>query len=149
MNFSNSGGRALNNRVLIAVKPTSATPEPDIPKREAVETPASNWGIMAAILLAAMPHLWQWLAGHQKARNTLTETLLQKLTDSYQLASTSNEAFRAMIERIAERPTELAESNSRALRDLLSEVADLRGQLIELNKRIERLASIITREAQK
>lgn len=109
---------------------------------------SSNWGIVAAIIVAAMPHLWQWIGGHQKARNTLTETLLQKLTDSYQLASTSNETFRAMIEKIAERPTEIAESNSQALRDLLDEVADLRGQIIELNKRSERLATMITREAQ-
>jgi two-component SAPR family response regulator len=109
---------------------------------------ASNWGIVAATVVAAMPHLWQWLGGHQKARNTLTETLLQKLTDSYQLASISNEAFREMIEKIAERPTEIAEGNSQALSDLLDEVADLRGQIVELNKRSERLASMITREAQ-
>lgn len=131
---------------VIAVSPS---PKVEVKPPEDLPAVTSNWGIVAAIIIAAMPQLFQWLGGHQKARNTLTETLLQKLTDSYQLASTSNDQFRQMIERIAEKPTELAENNSRALRDLLDEVADLKGKVIESSKKMDQLASIVTREAQK
>jgi hypothetical protein len=138
----------LANKLFIAVSPSPKPVEVQVTNPGDIPPSASNWGIAAAVIVAAMPHLWQWLGGHQKARNTLTETLLQKLTDSYQLASITNDTFRQMIEKIAEKPTEIAENNSRALQNLSDEIVDLRGQVIVLNKRIEQLATIITREAQ-
>lgn len=142
------GIRVLANKFYIAVKPSPEPVEVEVKNPQDIPASTSNWGIVAAILLAAMPHIWQWISGHQKARNTLTETLLQKLTDSYQLASTSNDQFRTMIETIAKRPTEVAEKNSLALRDLAGEMAELRGQVQAMSKKIDVLASIVTREAQ-
>jgi hypothetical protein len=130
----------------IAVKPTPTTT--DVPKAEELANPASNWGIVAAIIIAAMPHLWQWLGGHQKARNNLTETLLQKLSDSYQTSSVSNEMFRKMIEDVAEKPTELAEQNAVVLRDLQQELVDVRGQLIQIKKVVDQISTTVTRQAQ-
>jgi hypothetical protein len=139
----------LVNKLFFAVSPTPKPVEVEVTNPGDIPPSASNWGIVAAIVVAAMPHLWQWLGGHQKARNTLTETLLQNLTDSYQLASTSNEQFRTMIERVAARPTEVAEENAEALRDLLGDMADLRGQVQVLTQKVDKLATMITREAQK
>lgn len=95
-----------------------------------------------------MPHLWQWLGGYTKARNNLTETLLQKLSDSYQHASVSNEAFRKMVESIAEKPIEMAEKNALVLRDIQSELVDTKGRVITLEKKIDFISSRITRQAQ-
>lgn len=95
-----------------------------------------------------MPHLWQWLGGYTKARNNLTETLLQKLSDSYQHASVSNESFRKMVESIAEKPTEIAEKNAMVLRDLQAELVEARGQLIRLEGKIDFISTNITRQAQ-
>jgi hypothetical protein len=131
--------------VYIAVKPS---PPVEIPKADDVAAPASNWGIVAAIIIAAMPHLWQWLGGHQKARNDLTETLLQKLSDSYQLSSASNELFRKMVEGAVERPTELAESNAQALRDIQGEMVDVRTQLLDIKKTVNFISSTITKQSQ-
>jgi hypothetical protein len=142
-------GLALKEKFYIAVKTDPPTPKIEVVAPENSATPISNWGIVAAILISAMPHLWQWLNGHQKARNNLTETLLQKLSDSYALSTVSNTTFRQMLEDVAERPTRLAEQNAQALRDLQGEVADLRGQVLQLIQKNERLASIVTREAQK
>jgi hypothetical protein len=132
----------------IEIKPTQSIPKIEVVTPENVPVPISNWGIVAAILIAAMPHLWQWISGHQKARNNLTEQLLQNLTDSYKLSSVSNEGFRRMIEDVAERPTVLAEKNAQSLRDLNAEVADLRGQILTLNRKIDTIATILTRQAQ-
>jgi hypothetical protein len=135
------------NKTYIAVKPSPKSEGTEIAK--ALEaSPTSNWAIASAILIAAMPHLWQWLGGYTKARNNLTETLLQKLSDSYQHASVSNESFRKMIESIAEKPTELAENNAVALRDIQGELADVRGQLLDLKKKMDYIADKITRQAQ-
>jgi septation ring formation regulator EzrA len=101
-----------------------------------------------AIAKASIPHLWQWIGGHQKARNNLTDKLLQNLTDSYKLVSVSSEGFRKMIEDVAERPTQLAERNAQSLRDLSGEVADLRGQIINLNKKADAIATMLTRQGQ-
>jgi septation ring formation regulator EzrA len=135
------------NRVFIAVNPAPKDSGAEISK--ALEaSPTSNWAIVAAIIIAAMPHLWSWLGGHTKARNNLTETLLQKLSDSYQVASVSNESFRTMIENIAERPTELAENNAVALRDVQGELADVRGQLLQIQKKLDFISRNITTQAQ-
>jgi hypothetical protein len=134
-------------RTYFAVNPSPKVSEGDIAK--ALETsPTSNWAIASAIIIAAMPHLWSWLGGHTKARNSLTETLLQKLSDSYQIASVSNEAFRKMVESIAEKPTELAEGNALALRDIQAELADMRGQIIKLEKKIDFICTTMTKQAQ-
>lgn len=132
----------------IAVKPASdlKAVEPNSDDKNAIGS--SNWAIAAAIIIAGMPHLWQWINGHQKARNSLTETLLQKLTDSYQLYSASSEQFRNMITGIAKRPTEVAESNALVLRDLQAEIADLRGQVLVLSQKIDGLGGLIARHAQ-
>jgi hypothetical protein len=132
----------------IAVKPTQSIPKIEIVTPENVPIPISNWGIVAAILIAAMPHLWQWINGHQKARNSLTERLLQDLTDAHKQNAISNDAFRKMVADAAERPTELAESNALALRDLQGEVVDLRSQMQTMHSKIDNLGSILTRLAQ-
>jgi hypothetical protein len=135
------------NKVFIAVNPAPKDSGSEISK--ALEaSPTSNWAIASAILIAAMPHLWQWLGGYTKARNNLTETLLQKLSDSYQHASVSNEAFRKMVESIAEKPIEMAEKNSLVLRDIQSELADTKGRVINLEKKMDFISSRITRQAQ-
>jgi hypothetical protein len=130
----------------IAVKPTQTAT--DVPKVEELANPASNWGIVAAIIIAAMPHLWQWLGGHQKARNNLTETLLQKLSDSYQNSSASNEMFRKIIEDAVEKPAETAEQNAQRLRDIQDDLAEMRGKVLEISKKLDYMATIITRQAQ-
>lgn len=132
----------------IAVSPSPTVPVTLPAKPDDILSTTNNWAIPGAIILAAMPHLWQWIGGHQKARNTLTDTLLQNLNDSYKLASISNEGFRRMIEDVAERPTQLAEKNAESLRDLSGEVADLRGQIISLNRKIDAMAAMLTRQAQ-
>jgi hypothetical protein len=132
----------------IAVKPTQPIPKIEIVTPDNVPIPISNWGIVAAILIAAMPHLWQWVNGHQKARNSLTETLLQNLTDAHKQNAISNDAFRKMVADAAERPTELAESNALALRDLQGEVVDLRTQMQAMHRKIDNMASILTRLSQ-
>lgn len=137
-----------NPLIYIAVEPSPVVPSIENLKASAGTGPESNWAIVAAIIIAAMPHLWSWIGGHTKARNTLTETLLQKLSDSYQHASATNESFRKMIEAIAERPTEIAESNAVALRDIQGELADVRGQLQQLQKKLDFVSSTITRQAQ-
>lgn len=135
------------NKVFIAVNPAPKDSGTEISK--ALEaSPTSNWAIASAILIAAMPHLWQWLGGYTKARNNLTETLLQKLSDSYQHASVSNEAFRKMVEFIAEKPIEMAEKNALVLRDIQSELVDTKGRVITLEKKIDFISSRITRQAQ-
>lgn len=135
------------NKVFIAVNPAPKDSGTEISK--ALEaSPTSNWAIASAILIAAMPHLWQWLGGYTKARNNLTETLLQKLSDSYQHASVSNEAFRKMVESIAEKPIEMAEKNALVLRDIQSELVDTKGRVITLEKKIDFISSRITRQAQ-
>jgi hypothetical protein len=135
------------NKVFIAVNPAPKDSGAEISK--ALEaSPTSNWAIASAILIAAMPHLWQWLGGYTKARNNLTETLLQKLSDSYQHASVSNEAFRKMVESIAEKPIEMAEKNALVLRDIQSELVDTKGRVINLEKKIDFISSRITRQAQ-
>jgi hypothetical protein len=123
------------------------------PKIEAIEpdnaaTLTSNWAIAGAVILASVPHLWKFLSGQQSAQSDLTKTLLTNLTEAHKQSSVSNEAFRSMVESVAERPTELAESNHESLRDLLSEIADLRGQVMKLTQKIDNLATIITRQAQ-
>lgn len=134
-------------RTYIAVNPAPKDSGTEISK--ALEaSPTSNWAIASAILIAAMPHLWQWLGGYTKARNNLTETLLQKLSDSYQHASVSNESFRKMVESIAEKPTEIAEKNAMVLRDLQAELVEARGQLIRLEGKIDFISTNITRQAQ-
>jgi hypothetical protein len=135
------------NKAIIAVSPSLKTPGADAPKIEEI-SPASNWAIVAAIIIAAMPHLWQWIGGYTKARNNLTETLLQKLSDSYQLSSASSDSFRKMIEDIAEKPTELAEKNALNLRDMQGEIADIRGQLQRQERKIDFICGHITKEAQ-
>lgn len=132
----------------IAVKPTQSIPTIEVVTPENVPVPNSNWAIAAAIMIAAMPHLWQWISGHQKARNSLTETLLQNMTDAYKQNSISSESFRKMVTDAAEKPTELAQSNALALRDLQGEVVDLRKQMLTMDKKIDNLASILTRQAQ-
>jgi hypothetical protein len=140
------GWSSVVNKFFIAVNPSPKASEPEIVK--ALESsPTSNWAIASAILIAAMPHLWQWLGGYTKARNNLTETLLQKLSDSYQHASVSNQTFREMIEGIAEKPTELAERNATALRDIQNELADVRGQLLELRRKIDFICSQMAKQA--
>lgn len=134
-------------KTYIAVKPSPKSDGAEIAK--ALEaSPTSNWAIASAIIIAAMPHLWSWLGGHTKARNNLTETLLQKLSDSYQQASVSNDSFRKMIEDIAEKPTEIAEKNATALRDIQGELADVRGQLLELKRKIDFISNQVARQAQ-
>jgi hypothetical protein len=135
------------NRVFIAVNPAPKEAETEIAK--ALEaSPTSNWAIASAILIAAMPHLWQWLGGYTKARNNLTETLLQKLSDSYQHASVSNESFRKMVESIAEKPTEIAEKNAVLLRDIQAELVDTKGRVIALERKIDYISTNIARQAQ-
>jgi Mg2+ and Co2+ transporter CorA len=135
------------NKTYIAVKPSPKSEGTEIAK--ALEaSPTSNWAIASAILIAAMPHLWQWLGGYTKARNNLTETLLQKLSDSYQHASVSNEAFRKMIEDIAEKPTEIAEKNTLLLRDIQAELIDTKNHVIALERKLDFIASNITKQAQ-
>jgi Mg2+ and Co2+ transporter CorA len=135
------------NKTYIAVKPSPKSEGTEIAK--ALEaSPTSNWAIASAILIAAMPHLWQWLGGYTKARNNLTETLLQKLSDSYQHASVSNEAFRKMIEDIAEKPTEIAEKNTVLLRDIQAELIDTKKHVIALERKLDFIASNITKQAQ-
>jgi Mg2+ and Co2+ transporter CorA len=135
------------NKTYIAVKPSPKSEGTEIAK--ALEaSPTSNWAIASAILIAAMPHLWQWLGGYTKARNNLTETLLQKLSDSYQHASVSNEAFRKMIEDIAEKPTEIAEKNTLLLRDIQAELIDTKKHVIALERKLDFIASNITKQAQ-
>jgi gamma-glutamyl:cysteine ligase YbdK (ATP-grasp superfamily) len=133
----------LNNRLYIAVKPSPALSgtEPNLP--EVTTSPTSNWAIIASV-----PHLWKFLSGAQSAQSDLTKTLLKNLEDSYRLASTSNDAFRAMITAIAEEPTELARSNAQALRDLLQESAETRGEVAKLTRKVEALATLVTRQAQ-
>lgn len=134
-------------RTYIAVNPAPKDSGTEISK--ALEaSPTSNWAIASAILIAAMPHLWQWIGGYTKTRQNLTETLLQKLSDSYQHASVSNEAFRQMVESIAEKPTELAEGNAMALRDIQAELVEARGQIIRLEKKIDFISSNVARQAQ-
>jgi hypothetical protein len=132
----------------IAVNPSPTLPNAGIAKPDDLLTNTNNWAIPGAIILAAMPHLWQWIGGHQKARNNLTDKLLQNLTDSYKLVSVSSEGFRKIIEEVAEKPTELAERNALSLRDLSAEVADLRGQIINLNRKVDAIATMLTRQAQ-
>jgi hypothetical protein len=135
------------NRAFIAVNPAPKDSGAEISK--ALEaSPTSNWAIASAILIAAMPHLWQWLGGYTKARNNLTEKLLEKLSDSYQHASVSNEAFRKMVESIAEKPIEMAEKNALVLRDIQSELVDTKGRVISLEKKIDFISNRITRQAQ-
>jgi hypothetical protein len=135
------------NKVFIAVNPAPKDSGAEISK--ALEaSPTSNWAIASAILIAAMPHLWQWLGGYTKARNNLTETLLQKLSDSYQHASVSNAAFREMVESIAEKPTEIAEKNALVLRDIQAELVDTKSRVIALEKKIDFISSRITKQAQ-
>ncbi len=129
-------------------KPTQSIPKIEIVTPENVPIPNSNWAIAAAIMIAAMPHLWQWISGHQKARNSLTETLLQNMTEAYKQNSISSDSFRKMVTDAAEKPTELAQSNALALRDLQGEVVDLRTQMQAMHKKIDNLASILTRQAQ-
>jgi hypothetical protein len=138
----------LNNRLYIAVKPSPALSgtEPNLP--EVTTSPTSNWAIAAAVIIASVPHLWKFLSGAQSAQSDLTKTLLKNLEDSYRLASTSNDAFRAMITAIAEEPTELARSNAQALRDLLQESAETRGEVAKLTRKVEALATLVTRQAQ-
>lgn len=132
----------------IAVKATQSIPKIEVVTPENVPVPNSNWAIAAAIMIAAMPHLWQWISGHQKARNSLTETLLQNMTEAYKQNSISSDSFRKMVTDAAEKPTELAQSNALALRDLQGEVVDLRTQMQAMHKKIDNLASILTRQAQ-
>jgi hypothetical protein len=138
----------VNRQFYIAVKPSPAVPstEPNTP--EVTTSPTSNWAIAGAVIIASVPHLWQFITGKQKAKNDLTTTLLANLTEAHKQYSISNDAFRTMVESVAERPTELAESNAQALRDLLQESAATRGELIKLTRRVEGLASIVTRQSQ-
>jgi hypothetical protein len=138
----------LNSQRVIKVQSTLAKPTEDVAPTPVVQSPTSNWAIAGAVLLASVPHLWKFLSGQQTAQSDLTKTLLQNLNESYQLSSTSNTAFRTMIESVAELPTELAQQNALALRDLLQEMADLRGQVIRLNQKIDNLATVIARQEQ-
>jgi hypothetical protein len=112
-------------------------------------TSTSSWAIAASIIIAGLPHLWQFLSGKQSAKNDLTMTLLANLTEAHKQYSVSNESFRSMIDSVVERPLELAESNAQILRDLQGEIADLRGQMIQLIKKLDAVAAIVTRERQR
>jgi hypothetical protein len=138
----------MKNQFYIAVNPSPSLPNTGVAKPDDLLTNTNNWAIPGAIILAAMPHLWQWIGGHQKARNNLIDRLLQNLTDSYKLVSVSSEGFRRMIEDVAKKPTELAEKNALSLRDLNAEVADLRGEIIKLNRKIDGIATMLTRQEQ-
>jgi hypothetical protein len=138
----------LNNRLYIAVKPSPSVPSTETNLPEVTTSPTSNWAIAGAVILASIPHLWKFLSGQQSAQNDLTKTLLKNLDDSYRLSSTSNDAFRRMIEVIAQEPTELARSNAQALRDLLQESADTRGEILKLQRKVEALATLVTRQTQ-
>lgn len=138
----------MNGHSYIAIATVQPLPKIEVTAPENAATPISIWGLAGAIILASIPHLWQWIGGHQKARNSLTEKLLQNLNDNYKLYSISNDAFRTMVENAARKPTELAEQNAKALRDLLQESAETRNQVLNLTKRIEGLATIVTRQAQ-
>jgi hypothetical protein len=139
---------SLSKQFYIAVKPSPSVPSAETAAPEVTTSPTSNWAIAGAVILASVPHLWKFLSGQQSAQSDLTKTLLENLRDSYQLSSASNEAFRTMVEAIAEEPTRLAHSNAQALRDLLQESAETRGELIKLGRKVEALASIVTRQAQ-
>jgi hypothetical protein len=138
----------MNKQFYIAVKPSPSLSETEPNLPEVTTSPTSNWAIAAAVIIASVPHLWKFLSGAQSAQSDLTKTLLKNLEDSYRLSSTSNEAFRTMIELVAEEPTELARSNAQALRDLLQESAETRGELIKLIRKVEALATLVTRQAQ-
>jgi hypothetical protein len=138
----------MNGHSYIAIAKAQPIPKIEVTAPDNPATPISIWGLAGAIILASIPHLWQWIGGHQKARNNLTDKLLQNLTDSYKLVSVSSEGFRKMIEDVAERPTQLAERNAQSLRDLSGEVADLRGQIINLNKKADAIATMLTRQGQ-
>jgi hypothetical protein len=138
----------MNGHSYIAIATTQPIPKIEVTAPENPATPISIWGLAGAILLASIPHLWQWIGGHQQARNSLTEKLLQNLNDNYKLYSISNDAFRTMVENAAKKPTELAQDNAQRLRDLLQESAETRNQIINLTKRVESLATIVTRQAQ-
>ncbi len=129
-----------------------ATAQP-VPKIEVVApdnaaTTTSVWALVGAVVLASVPHLWKLLSGQQSAQSNLTATLLEKLSDSYQLSSGASETFRAILNSVAERPTELAESNAKVLADLMEEVLDLKRQVLTLSQKVDNLAGIITRQAQ-
>jgi hypothetical protein len=140
--------RDLARTTIVAVSPTPGPALPAVKSPDAAATPTSTWAIAGAIVIAGMPHLWQWLTGNQEARNNLTKTLLQNLTESYQQYNLSNEGFRRILNEVAERPTELTELNNQLLRDLVGEVADLRGQVLAQQRKIDNLAAIVTRQAQ-
>lgn len=138
----------MNGHSYVAIATAQPLPKIEVTAPENPATPISIWGLAAAVILASIPHLWQWIGGHQQARNSLTEKLLQNLNDNYKLYSISNDAFRTMVESVAKRPTELAEENAQALRDLLQESAETRTQIINLTSKVNNLAGIITRQAQ-
>jgi hypothetical protein len=140
--------RDLARSNYIAVNPSPAPSAPVAKTPDVAATPTSTWAIAGAIVIAGMPHLWQWLNGNQEARNTLTKTLLQNLTESYQQYNLSNEGFRRILNEVVERPTELTELNNQLVRDLVGEVADLRGQVLTLQRKVDNLAGIVVRQAQ-
>jgi hypothetical protein len=139
---------ALRQIYYIAIATTQPQPKIEVVAPENAATTTSVWALVGAVVLASVPHLWKLLSGQQSAQSNLTATLLQKLTDSYQLSSVSNEAFRTILNSVAEKPTELAESNAQVLADLMEEVLDLKRQVLTLNQKVTDLAGIITRQAQ-
>jgi hypothetical protein len=135
-------------KLFIAVNPTPDKPDAVVIDPTKITSSSSSWAIAAAIMVAAMPHLWQWINGHQTARNNLTENLLQKLSESYSKNAISTDAIRTVFEDFAEKPIEIAEDNSQRLRDLQGETADMRTQLQRIEKKVESMASMVARLSQ-
>jgi uncharacterized protein (DUF885 family) len=106
------------------------------------------WAIAAAILIAAMPHLWSFLTGQQKNRADLTTRLLENLQQSYVQQSMTAEELRTLINSSVQEPMTLARANAQVLRDLLGETAELRERMLKLEKRLEYVATTVTRLAQ-
>jgi len=126
------------------VQPVQPTPSlKDLP------TDGNPWVIAAAILIASLPHLWSFITGAQKSRADLTTRLLENLQQSYTLQNTSAEELKALVQTATAKPTELAQSNSLQLRDLLGETAEIRERLMKLERKIDYIAEVSTRTAQR
>jgi hypothetical protein len=138
----------MSKQFYIAIATTQPIPKIEVTAPENAATPTSIWGLAAAIIIASIPHLWQWLGGHQQARNSLTERLLQNLNDSYKLYAISNDGIRTMLSEVAEKPTEIAEANNLALRDVMGELVDIRKEQQKLHRKLDDLGTIVTRQAQ-
>jgi hypothetical protein len=132
----------------IAIATTQPVPKIEVVAPENAATTTSIWALVGAVIISSVPHIWKLLSGQQTAQTNLTTTLLTHLNESYQLSSVSSETFRAILNSVAEKPTELAESNARVLGEVMQEVLDLKQQVLKLTAAQERLAGIITRQAQ-